>query len=209
MTWLDRGFRAPPWSPELCPRPRRDRACAAPRRERAAQPILQPPPRFPSRARGAASARRRGTSPAGWPRLAPAMSGAEPCTGSNSPGACAPSEALGSMPIEPVSIAASSERMSPNMFSVRSRRSAAAPRRAASRRCPRARARAGGAGTRARGPPRPPPATAARSRARSPCRRSSLSPRRAERGARDPLDLPARVGAHVARGLRGARLSPK
>jgi hypothetical protein len=48
------------------------------------------------------------------------MSGAEPCTGSNmlgSPGA--PSEALGSMPIEPVSIAASSLRMSPNMLSVR------------------------------------------------------------------------------------------
>ena len=31
----------------------------------------------------------------------------------------APSEALGSRPIEPVSIAASSLRMSPNMFSVR------------------------------------------------------------------------------------------
>jgi len=53
----------------------------------------------------------------------PAMSGAEPCTGSYSPGARgsrSPSEALGSIPIEPVSIAASSERMSPNMFSVSS-----------------------------------------------------------------------------------------
>ena len=50
----------------------------------------------------------------------PAMSGAEPCTGSNMPGVArrSPSEALGSIPIEPVIIAASSERMSPNMFSV-------------------------------------------------------------------------------------------
>ena len=48
------------------------------------------------------------------------MSGAEPCTGSNSPGPePSPSEALGSIPSEPVSIAASSLRMSPNMFSVR------------------------------------------------------------------------------------------
>ena len=48
------------------------------------------------------------------------MSGAEPWTGSNRPGPSGrPSEALGSMPIEPVSIAASSLRMSPNMFSVR------------------------------------------------------------------------------------------
>ena len=48
----------------------------------------------------------------------PAISGAEPWTGSNSPGPSAPREALGSIPIDPVSIAASSERMSPNMFSV-------------------------------------------------------------------------------------------
>ena len=46
------------------------------------------------------------------------MSGAEPWTGSNRPGPSPPSEALGSIPIEPVSIAASSLRMSPNMFSV-------------------------------------------------------------------------------------------
>src|SRR6185312_1020061 len=50
----------------------------------------------------------------------PAMSGAEPCTGSNMPGSpAAPSAALGSIPIEPVRIAASSLRMSPNMLSVR------------------------------------------------------------------------------------------
>ena len=55
----------------------------------------------------------------GLARPCPAMSGAEPCTGSNMPGPSPASDALGSMPIEPVSIAASSERMSPNMFSVR------------------------------------------------------------------------------------------
>ena len=49
----------------------------------------------------------------------PAMSGAEPCTGSYRPGPPSPTEALGSMPSEPVSMAASSLRMSPNMFSVR------------------------------------------------------------------------------------------
>jgi hypothetical protein len=52
------------------------------------------------------------------------MSGAEPCTGSYSALRLpvtlsgAPSEADGSMPSEPVSIAAASERMSPNRLSV-------------------------------------------------------------------------------------------
>src|SRR5439155_13005528 len=51
----------------------------------------------------------------------PAMSGAEPWTGSKTPGVPdSPRLALGSIPIEPVSIAASSLRMSPNMFSVSS-----------------------------------------------------------------------------------------
>ena len=49
----------------------------------------------------------------------PAMSGAVPWIGSYMPTLPgAPSEALGSMPIEPASIEASSVRMSPNMFSV-------------------------------------------------------------------------------------------
>ena len=48
----------------------------------------------------------------------PAMSGAEPWIGSYSPRVPSPSEALGSMPIEPAIIAASSLRMSPNRFSV-------------------------------------------------------------------------------------------
>ena len=47
------------------------------------------------------------------------MSGAEPWTGSNSPGPPSPRLAEGSIPSEPVSIAASSLRMSPNRFSVR------------------------------------------------------------------------------------------
>ena len=48
----------------------------------------------------------------------PAMSGAEPCTGSYRPGPPAPRLAEASSPIDPAIIAASSERMSPNMFSV-------------------------------------------------------------------------------------------
>ena len=48
----------------------------------------------------------------------PAMSGAVPCTGSYRPLVPSPSEADGSMPIEPVSIAAASDRMSPNMLPV-------------------------------------------------------------------------------------------
>ena len=54
----------------------------------------------------------------------PAMSGAEPCTGSYMAlrlpvlASVSPSEAEGSMPSEPVSIEATSESMSPNRLSV-------------------------------------------------------------------------------------------
>ena len=54
----------------------------------------------------------------------PAISGAEPCTGSYSAlrflvfASVSPNEADGSMPSEPVSIAAMSESMSPNRLSV-------------------------------------------------------------------------------------------
>jgi len=48
----------------------------------------------------------------------PAMSGADPCTGSYNPVFVEPTLAEASSPIEPATIAASSERMSPNMFSV-------------------------------------------------------------------------------------------
>ena len=71
------------------------------------------------RARGGASSPPRGRSRAGWRCPVPAMSGAEPWTGSNRPGPSAPRLAEGSIPSEPVSIAASSLRMSPNRFSVR------------------------------------------------------------------------------------------
>ena len=74
----------------------------------------------------------------------PAMSGAEPCTGSNRPGpAGADRGARAACPIEPVSIAASSLRMSPNRFSVRiTSKSGGRATRAASRRCRPAGARA-------------------------------------------------------------------
>ena len=48
----------------------------------------------------------------------PAMSGAEPWLGSYRPCPPAFSEAEGSMPMEPVSMAASSDRMSPNRLPV-------------------------------------------------------------------------------------------
>src|ERR1019366_8554842 len=115
-----RGFRALPWSPARCRPCLPDRVCADPRRARVQQPILQPWPPLPRPAqRGEAipppGKQREGRRPPAPP--CPAMSGAEPCTGSNMPGPSEPSEALGSIPIEPVIIAASSERMSPNMFS--------------------------------------------------------------------------------------------
>ncbi len=48
----------------------------------------------------------------------PASLGAEPWIGSNSPGP-SPNDADGSIPNDPTSTAASSLKMSPNMFSVR------------------------------------------------------------------------------------------
>ena len=54
----------------------------------------------------------------GFARPLPAMSGAVPWIGSYSPLPRSLRDAEGSMPIDPVSIDASSERMSPNMFPV-------------------------------------------------------------------------------------------
>src|SRR5467141_2474121 len=51
----------------------------------------------------------------GFATFFPAMSGALPWIGSNSP-TCAPILADGNMPIDPVNIAASSLRMSPNIL---------------------------------------------------------------------------------------------
>src|SRR5580704_9658270 len=48
----------------------------------------------------------------------PAISGAEPCDGSYKPLLFLSSDADGNMPIDPVNMAASSERMSPNMLPV-------------------------------------------------------------------------------------------
>src|SRR5688572_11711801 len=63
-------------------------------------------------------------APSGFALFFPAISGADPCTGSYNPthaplGFFAPIEAEGSIPIEPASTAPSSLRISPNMFSVR------------------------------------------------------------------------------------------
>ena len=55
----------------------------------------------------------------GFARFFPAISGAEPCIGSYRPLFSAFSDADGSIPIDPVNIDASSDRMSPNMFPVR------------------------------------------------------------------------------------------
>ena len=62
-------------------------------------------------------------APSGLALFCPAISGAEPCTGSYSPtqapdGFRSPMEAEGSMPMDPASTAPSSLRISPNMFSV-------------------------------------------------------------------------------------------
>src|SRR5207237_2430969 len=62
-------------------------------------------------------------APNGLALFCPAISGAEPCTGSYNPTQApdaffAPIEADGSIPIEPASTAPSSLRISPNMFSV-------------------------------------------------------------------------------------------
>ena len=54
----------------------------------------------------------------GLARSCPAISGAEPCTGSYRPLPDEASDADGNMPREPVNIAATSERMSPNMLPV-------------------------------------------------------------------------------------------
>ena len=48
----------------------------------------------------------------------PAICGAEPWTGSKIPGPSSPSEAEAASPRPPVTAAATSERMSPNVFSV-------------------------------------------------------------------------------------------
>ena len=115
---------------KLCPYRR-----AELRRRRAAAEIarrrrLRSPRRSRAQARAAASARpeavleqqrrRAQHRRRGSPTPRPAMSGAEPCTGSKIPGP--PSERLadGASPRPPVIAAARSERMSPNMFSVTS-----------------------------------------------------------------------------------------
>ena len=107
----------PGWRPRWWRR-RRGRPCAGRPRALRRRPILRQRRRLHSRVRGAASAPPSRTSPAGWPCRCPrcrAPSRARARTGRGRP---PPSEALGSIPSEPVSMAASSLRMSPNRFSV-------------------------------------------------------------------------------------------
>ena len=94
-------------------RPRPGPESGGPSRARGPRRILRQ--RRLHRVRGAASLATEPNIASGlaFPRV-----GAEPCTGSNRPGPDSPSDALGSIPSDPVSIAASSLRMSPNMFSV-------------------------------------------------------------------------------------------
>ena len=75
--------------------------------------------RPPGRIRGAASAPPRGSSPAGWPCRCPRCRAPSRGRARTARVRRRRALALGSMPSEPVSIAASSLRMSPNMFSVR------------------------------------------------------------------------------------------
>ncbi len=115
-----RGCRALPGSPARCLPRRPDRRCAGPRRVRAstadstaAASLSKPRPW-----RSIIAAERNIASGLATPL--PGDVGRGAVHGLEQPGSpSAPSEALGSIPIEPVSIAASSERMSPNMFSVR------------------------------------------------------------------------------------------
>ena len=73
----------------------------------------------PERGCAGAAARSSGASPAGFATPCPAICGAEPCTGSKRPGPSSPREADAARPRPPVTAAATSERMSPNVFSVR------------------------------------------------------------------------------------------
>ena len=72
-----------------------------------------------ARVRGGASARRRGSSRAGWPGRCRRCRGPSRARARTGRGRRPRGRRSGSIPIEPVSIAASSLRMSPNMFSVR------------------------------------------------------------------------------------------
>ena len=139
---LIRGFRALPRSPAPCPPRHRDRACAAPLRAHLQRPILQPPPRFPSRVHGGASSPPTGTSPADWrhpARRCPERSRGPARTG---PGRRLPARRWGASRSSR-SASRPRRRGCPRTCSrSRSCRSAAARRRAAWRRCRRACARA-------------------------------------------------------------------
>ena len=106
------------YRPRGCPRRRPGRACAGPARAPRRPPGRGDRRRRRGRGRSGASSPPRGASRAGSPcrcRRCRVRSRAPARTG---PGPCSPRLAEGSMPSEPVSIAASSLRMSPKRFSV-------------------------------------------------------------------------------------------
>ena len=162
----------------------------------------------PSRVRGAASARPRGTSPAGWRCPGPAMSGAEPWTGSNRPGPSPPERGAREHPEragEHRRLVA--EDVAEHVLGEDHVEVARARRRAASRRCRRAGARARRRGTPRRARGARPRATAGWSRARWPCRRSSPCVRAAPNAMRAMRSISRDgVDADVVRAVVGARL---
>ena len=208
----------PPPARALRPRPtpnsdgasprRRDRASAGARARsstaassarastRLAQPVLE------QRARASAASRSGSRAPL------PAMSGAEPCTGSKIPGPRSPRLAEEASPSPPVTPAATSERMSPKVFSVTSTSKASGSITsciATLSTSAVAELDVGVVGGELR---RRHAATSARSRARCLVDRESRRRARArelERAPRDPLDLVGVVLAGVEDGAVRAR----
>jgi hypothetical protein len=84
--------------PRRCSPARRGHGCAGRRPAPDRRPTLPPGPRPPCPARGAAGAPRRGPSPAGWPIPSRRCPGAEPWTGSNTPGRPPPERRAGQHP---------------------------------------------------------------------------------------------------------------
>ena len=176
----------------------RGRAAEIGRRGCERAPRRRPPRALPPRRAGRAACSSRSaverSIAAGLAIPRPAMSGAEPCTGSKSPGPESARLAEGASPSPPVTAAARSERMSPNMFSVTITSNCSGFRRELHRgvvdqHVLERHVRVGRLPARAR-----PAATCATSRARSPCRptsacrrrdRASSKPRRAIRSTCD------------------------
>ena len=211
--------RSPPAPPRSSPRCPVSRSPSAPARQvGGAQALLESAEStaassfaasssMPSPSRSSIAAERKVASGLAMPW--PAMSGAEPWTGSNTPGPSSPRLAEGSIPSEPVSIAASSLRMSPNMFSVTITSKRAGIRDQLHRGVVDQQVVELDGGVALPHAARRPRATAARSRARSPCRPRSPWRSRPSRqpGAAPPRRRPWR-SARSRSSSRGTRRWP-